>query len=720
MMEARVGFLGRLVPWVGFPAIGAILWLLIHQIPAHGIRNVVAYIVYFSVVVASVAMCAVVARSTSRQERAGWAMIAVAFALSAIGNVCIHSIDDSSSIMAASKMPLSILLRSAALITGFGAVLWFTKSPRSSRLQQIRHGSELIMLIGFTIAALFTLILYPVYGKPGSPPMLANLPMIMNFPFVAGATVTLFVFRVSWRTPWMKSLMATLAFVSLSTGQTFIIELFNIKVEPGLGIHSMPWFLYYIAGLTAAAYRYVTWCASPRLWIPRHREFSSRAALVLTIIIFLCIPVFISVWAIWENDHLGKNILGISLVMCVVGTIGRAIIVAIENTSLRLRSTTDFLTNLSNHRHFHESLEVETKRALQNGTSLSVAMMGLDDFGQINNIYGHAVGDMRIRSIANKLKTNAREDNIVCRVGGDEFAFIMPDTDSLSAYNVALRLQAGIVEPDDICPLITNASIGIATLPDHATTREDLVSKADGALYWAKFHGRGQVVVFDPDLVQALGPEQRISLLEEEAYFDMVRMLAAAVDARDAYTEQHSRRVASFVVVLATHMGLKETHIRDLETAALLHDVGKIGIPDAILRKPGKLEPAEYEQIKAHPTLGVNILSAIPKQELLPWIESHHERWDGSGYPHGLAGEDIPLEGRIIAICDAYDAMTDDRPYHKALSFEQANQELLRWAGRQFDPQMVKLMLEITADLGAHFMTAKFAGNRKAAEQVAT
>jgi diguanylate cyclase (GGDEF)-like protein len=720
MMKPRVGFLGRLAPWFGFPAIGAVLWVLVHQIPVRDIRNLVAYIVYFSVVVASVAMCTVVAKNTYRQERAGWAMMAVAFALSAIGNACIHSIDDSSSITAASEMPLSTLLRSAALIAGFGAVLWFTKSPRSSRLQQVRHGSELIMLIGFAIAALFTFMLHPIYGRPGSPPMLADLPTIMNFPFVAGTTLTLLVFRVSWRTPWMKSLMVTLAFVSLSAGHTFIIELFGIKVEPGLGIHSMPWFLYYIAGLTAAAYRYVTWRTSPRLWIPRQRELSPRAALVLTIIIFLCIPVFVSVWALWEGDHLGKNILGISIVMCTVGTIGRAFIVAIENTSLRLHSTTDSLTNLSNHRHFHESLEVETKRALHDGTPLSIAMMDLDDFDQINNIYGHSVGDLRIRAIATKLKIAAREDTVVCRVGGDEFAFIMPDTDSLSAYNAALRFQAEIVEPDDICPIITNASIGIATLPDHAATREDLVSKADGALYWAKFHGRGQVVVFDPDLVQALGPEQRISLLEEEAYFDMVHMLAAAVDARDAYTEQHSRRVASFVVALATHMGLKETHIRDLETAALLHDIGKIGIPDAILRKPGRLEPTEYEQIKAHPTLGVNILSAIPKQELLPWIESHHERWDGSGYPHGLAGEDIPLEGRLIAICDAYDAMTDDRPYHKALSFEQANQELLRWAGRQFDPQMVKLMLEVTADSEAHFMAAKLAGNHKAARQVST
>jgi putative nucleotidyltransferase with HDIG domain len=212
---------------------------------------------------------------------------------------------------------------------------------------------------------------------------------------------------------------------------------------------------------------------------------------------------------------------------------------------------------------------------------------------------------------------------------------------------------------------------------------------------WAKSRGGDRAVVFDPQVVDVLDSREHISFLERSLHTQMVEVLAAAVDARDPYTQFHSRNVAAHAEVLARGAGLSEEHVRLVHSAGLLHDVGKIGIPDDILRKTSRLDDEEFERIREHPSLGVRILQASARQEILPWIAAHHERWDGRGYPEALTADRIPFEARILAVCDSFDAMTTDRPYRPALELSEAVAELETNAGTQFDPELVALFTHL-------------------------
>jgi len=412
---------------------------------------------------------------------------------------------------------------------------------------------------------------------------------------------------------------------------------------------------------------------------------------------FLALPAFVYLGASWSGDPLGSWVfIGLAGLLGLVA-IGRNVVLTLENSSLRQHALVDPLTGLHNHRFFQERLGSELMRAEREESLLSIVTIDVDDFDQVNHIYGHAAGDRRLAAIAKRLAVSARECDVVCRIGGDEFAYIMPNTAAVDAYKVCLRIQDNARQVEDECPLPVGLSIGIACAPEHGRFREELAEKAAGSLYWAKLHGREQVIVYDPELVVTLSPEERIQMLEEESYVRMVQLLASAVDARDPYTQQHSRRVSALAVGFAQSIGLDAERISDLETAALLHDIGKIGVSDAVLRKNGRLDEDEYAQVKEHPALAVRILNAIPKRDtLLPWISSHHERWDGAGYPAGLSGEDVPFEARILAICDTYDAMTSARPYRPAMPPEKALAEILACAGTQFDAELATAFVHHT------------------------
>lgn len=366
-----------------------------------------------------------------------------------------------------------------------------------------------------------------------------------------------------------------------------------------------------------------------------------------------------------------------------------------ENGHLFSRVITDPLTGLNNHRHFHERLEAEIRSAERFGERVSVAAMDLDEFTRVNSAHGHSEGDVLLNTVAEQVRGAVRDDDVVCRVGGDEIAIIFADTDSATAAQVCQRILERLRSGDSVEGRPVTASIGIATYPDHASDRDELVRKADGAQYWAKYHGKNQVMIYDPEVVLALDADERIRNLQEQSHLATVSALAAAVDARDPLTQYHSRNVATLAVALAEAVGLDHNKVRFIEVAALLHDIGKIGISDAVLRKSGKLTPEERLHIEEHPQLGEQILSSTRLVEILPWVAAHHERYDGRGYPRGLSGEAIPYEARILAICDAYDAMISDRPYRKALSKAAAIQEVDLNMGTQFDPALAEAFIRI-------------------------
>ena len=385
----------------------------------------------------------------------------------------------------------------------------------------------------------------------------------------------------------------------------------------------------------------------------------------------------------------------IELVMSLAGQASIIIENAQLYTQATIRANTDGLTGLYNHRHFHESLEQEIARGARFGTMFSVIMLDIDLFKVYNDIYGHLAGDQILRKMGELIKDSVRKLDIPFRYGGEEFTVILPEARLDDAYKVAERMRRAIESKASIKAMPVTVSLGVASWPSDGVTKEEIIGCADAALYRAKQTGRNRTCL-SSDIVKP-----RIPLIGEElearrGALNIIYALAATVDAKDHYTYGHSKKVSEYSVVLSEALGLPEDRITTIRAAALLHDIGKIGIPDSVLNKEGTLTEKEWEQVKAHPQDGIEILRHIINLvNCLPAILHHHEHYDGSGYPSGLKGEDIPSEARILAIADAYDAITSLRPYRERLSPQQALDELKRCAGAQFDPELVDIFCKI-------------------------
>ncbi len=349
----------------------------------------------------------------------------------------------------------------------------------------------------------------------------------------------------------------------------------------------------------------------------------------------------------------------------------------------------DSVTELYNHRALFREIERELERARRKNGRLALLMMDLDNFKLFNDTYGHLVGDQVLRQVATVLTQQKRAYDLVGRYGGDEFAALLPDTDLAGALAFARRVREAMRGQPYLNPegakLPIRISFGVATYPDSAGTAVDLVARADANLLESKLRG-GDAICYD----SADGEHSAPAL----GSFSVLDGLVMAVDRRDRYTRQHSEDVTRVATAIAHQMGLSSETERTLRTAGLLHDVGKIGVPDQILRKPGRLDEEEYAVVKQHVQLGVMIIKEVPNlNDVLAAVESHHERYDGKGYPRGLKGEEIPLLGRILAVADCYSAMTTDRPYRKALTPLEAKAELRRVAGTQLDPAVVEAFI---------------------------
>jgi diguanylate cyclase (GGDEF)-like protein/putative nucleotidyltransferase with HDIG domain len=348
----------------------------------------------------------------------------------------------------------------------------------------------------------------------------------------------------------------------------------------------------------------------------------------------------------------------------------------------------DPVTGLYNHRAIHQRLDAVFIQAAHDNSPLTVIMMDLNNFKRFNDTYGHPIGDQVLKRVAHVLSSRCRSGDILGRYGGDEFVVVLPETDARTAYKIAERFRDAMAEEGfqrsgerNIIPV--TCSFGLATFPIDSHNRHDLLAIADANLYAAKQSEEG---------IRGTTESQRTNLkLRAEGTFEVLDALVAAVDNKDRYTRQHSEDVTDYALWIAEEMGLSEETQRVLRMGCLLHDVGKIGVPDDILRKPGRLTAEEYEVMKQHPHLGALIVGALPGMEyILDIVRSHHERWDGRGYPDGLKGEEISLLGRLVAVADAFSAMTTDRPYRKGLDWLTALEEIRTHMGTQFDPMMAQ------------------------------
>lgn len=401
----------------------------------------------------------------------------------------------------------------------------------------------------------------------------------------------------------------------------------------------------------------------------------------------------------------------------------------------RLTSLTDALTGIGSRRFLEDRLEAECARTRRYRRPFSVAIIDLDNFKTINDMLGHASGDDVLKKFAACMKSQKRDADALARYGGDEFVILMPETKAQDALTLLERLRAKVPEIKLEQDVSITISCGIAqSLPDPpeagpvrdpkdkgsngaglikpASGRPDSSSeamrRADMALYEAKSAGRNCVKIWDETMSKHVKAgdievekikklQRRITGLSEQAekmFIQSIWGLVQALEAKDSYAKKHSENVMYYSLGIAKTMKIAPKQIDTLGRAAMIHDIGKIGIPDAILSKPGKLTPRERTVVEQHPLIAVRILENMTFLEReIAMVRHHHEKWNGQGYPHGLSKTSIPLGARIMAVADAFDGLTSDRSYHNPRSFAEAMEILVDSSGYDFDPEIVKAMV---------------------------
>jgi diguanylate cyclase (GGDEF)-like protein/PAS domain S-box-containing protein/putative nucleotidyltransferase with HDIG domain len=356
-------------------------------------------------------------------------------------------------------------------------------------------------------------------------------------------------------------------------------------------------------------------------------------------------------------------------------------------------AVTDGLTGLHNRRFFDELLSLECERSTRYRSELSLIVVDLDRFKQINDRHGHHAGDLVLCEVARRLGETMRSSDVVVRHGGEEFAIVLAGMSTAQARQAAERVRLAIGRqrvPVNGRAIAVTASLGVATMPWPAQSKDELLRRADRALYRAKALGRNQVQVDHADAdVAFLGRDTGSPVL------DYLQNLADEIDARQRGLI-HSAAMAAWANRIAEGLGVEPEERERVMLAARFHDIGKIVVPDAILLKPGSLTVEEWQVMREHPEQGARLVQLAPEtEEVAPIIAAHHERPDGTGYPAGTAGEQIPVGARIVAVCDAWSAMLADRPYRRALTEDEAIEQLQRGKGTQFDPAVVDVFIRL-------------------------
>ena len=374
---------------------------------------------------------------------------------------------------------------------------------------------------------------------------------------------------------------------------------------------------------------------------------------------------------------------------------------AVKNSSLYEKAyeeaRKDELTGLYNRKCFYEKITSAFENSRDK--SLALIMLNVDDFKLYNQLYGNKEGDYALKRIAEIINASVGGQGDAFRMGGKEFTIILPGFDIYSAKLLAESIAQQVRDMNSTTKMYRlktlTMSCGICASPYLASSVDELISNADLCVYNAKRAGKNKVVMYNESIEHSESNGSGAFKSAYDEYKSTIYALTAAIDAKDHYTFGHSQNVAYYASELAKACGMSHEFIGIINEAGMLHDIGKIGITDNILNKPGKLDAQEYETMKTHVENSVGIIRHLPSLDyVIPAVISHHERYDGCGYPRGIAGEDIPLMGRMLCVVDSFDAMISRRTYKKAMSVEKALQIVEEEKGRQFDPKLADLFIE--------------------------
>ena len=386
----------------------------------------------------------------------------------------------------------------------------------------------------------------------------------------------------------------------------------------------------------------------------------------------------------------------------------------------RLTSLTDALTAVGSRRLLEDKLEAECARSKRYKCPFSVAIIDLDNFKTINDVLGHATGDDALKKLAACMRDEKRAPDILARYGGDEFVILMPETRANEAIQLLERIRAKVQQIHVAQNISMTISCGIArSLPNPDESSSEVIRRADLALYEAKSAGRNCVKVWNKTMSKTLNAgdievekikqlKRRIAGMSQQAektFIQSIWGLVQALEAKDPYAKKHSENVMRYAVGIAERINMGPKQLEIIRRAAMIHDIGRIGIPDAILFKPNRLTPHERNIIEQHPLIAVRILDKMSfLEQEISIVRAHHEKWNGRGYPDGVAGTSIPLGARILAVADAFDALTSNRSYHKSRTPAEAVRILVDSSGYDFDPEIIQTMVswveQVSSQLG--------------------
>ena len=517
------------------------------------------------------------------------------------------------------------------------------------------------------------------------------------------------IWLMSGARPGIERRLMTLVALSLGIFATGMLlwPLWRAGTQPGSagpldalmgGIYLTGYCMLMMAGLTRLQYRDQGWRSS------NSRLPNTEGVWVSTLLsLYVLVGAGFIGWWLYTSQGPQADVqlytsLGLGATFALVARTG---VTAVETVLARSAADLDPVTGVPGVRTFARHADEALSHATDSGDPVSLIVFDMDDFSDVNSALGYSGGDRVLAEVAEVVSAVAQGRGELYRLSADAFVVLCAIEEGQAAvFSAEILSVIRNLRPLEGQPL--SASLGVAGSMAGGCTREELLGRARAAQAWAKYHGKGRVVRFDERIVRALGVEERLREHEDQSGMEMARALASAADARDPRNYYHSRNVASLAVLFSEALGLDPDIVRRIEIAAVLHDCGKLGLPDELLAdvlRSSRMQMAARE----HSELGETLVQSVGLAEIPAWVRHHHERWDGAGYPDGLSGEAVPLESRIIALADAYDAMTSGVRNRVPMSRGAALQEIDLGMGSRFDPMMAEKFIEVvgaTASLG--------------------